>query len=159
MPKILLIIAILLLWNTGFTQNFDTTPYDSAKVAPENPSNEFFEINTEVEDSTSQSGVPQKRKTPRVLLPEKKQKKMSLKRIIAIGFLTAAAIGSGSSIYYVNEADDRNDSYNEAKKIQNEIEIQRRLDERNDAKGTRNGLVGFTIGTALIGVVLWFLPE
>ncbi len=159
MPKILLITFVCFLWGTNYAQNFDTTPYDTAEVAPEAPPNEFLEINPTVKDSTSRSAVPQKRETPQVLLPKKSQKKMSLKRIIAIGFFTAAAIGSGSSIYYVNEADNRNDSYNEAKRIQNEIEIQRRLDERNDAKGTRNGLVGFSIGTAIIGAVLWFLPE
>ncbi len=159
MPKILLITAILLLWNTSYTQNFDTTPYDSTEVISEKPSNAFLKVNPETEDSTSQSAVPQKRETPRVLLPKKQQKKMSLKRMIAIGFLTAAAIGSGTSIYYVNETDNLNDSYNEAKRIQNEIEIQRRLDERNDAKGTRNGLVGLSVGATIIGLVLWFLPE
>lgn len=84
---------------------------------------------------------------------------LSTKRKIALALWGGTLLGAGTGYYMDTKVDQYLDDYNTAFKAQNYAETKAAYDNGNSATSLRNISYGVSMGTLLVGAVLWFWPE
>lgn len=91
--------------------------------------------------------------------PSSTQHSLSLKRKIALALWGTSLVGAGGGVFFNSKVDAYSDDYNSAKNRNIYAETKDAYNNVNEAKTNRTISYGVSIGTFLIGAVLWFLPE
>jgi TolB-like protein len=92
---------------------------------------------------------------------DKSRSPLSLKRKIALGFFSGAGLGLGGGVYFNQQALAYEDDYNAEHDLlhPNKEQLTKIYNDVNETKEARNISYGSSVGTALIGLLLWFWPE
>jgi TolB-like protein len=91
--------------------------------------------------------------------PMQPAKPLSLKRKFAIALWGTSALGIGSGMYFDSKGATYLKDFNTAESLNNAEELRRASKNLNDAESFRNASYGVSIGSGLLGLVLWFWPE
>jgi len=96
---------------------------------------------------------------PADAIPQGSDKPMSTKRKVAIALWGTSLVGVGSGVYFNQKALDYDKDFDAATTAKNAAELRSANSNLSTAKTGRAASYGLSIGTALLGLVLWFLPE
>jgi len=99
------------------------------------------------------------RPTPIEALPVAPAKPLSTKRKVALALWGTSLVGVGTGAYFNSKGTSYQDDYNTAYAANNYTQTKAAYNKIQDAKTARNASYGISIGTFLLGAVLWFLPE
>ena len=96
---------------------------------------------------------------PADALPMRVSKPLSLKRKIAIGLWGSALLGAGGGYWFDSKGKDYAKDYDGAKTLGDSLQASVAYHNINNAKTDRAVSYGISIGTLILGAILWFLPE
>ena len=99
------------------------------------------------------------RSVPIEALPVTSAKPLSTKRKVALALWGTSLLGVGAGAYFNSKGSSYQDDYNTAYAANNYTQTKAAYNKIQDAKTARNASYGISIGTFLLGAVLWFLPE
>lgn len=111
--------------------------------------------------------VPEQEKSSREALELSKsdvgnnghRKSMSLKRKIALALWGSGIAGGGVGYYYDREVSHNGEDYERAFAAHNYNDAKSAYDDGKSAETNRSVALGASIGTVVVGLVLWFWPE
>lgn len=84
---------------------------------------------------------------------------LSLKRKIALGLWGSALLGAGSGIYFNSKGLSSQKEYDAARIASLRVDSKSAYEDIQTATTRRNVSYGFSMGTFILGAVLWFWPE
>ncbi|HSQ40675.1 MAG TPA: CsgG/HfaB family protein [Fibrobacteraceae bacterium] len=113
---------------------------------------------TPMETTVSVSSV-QEKEVPADALPHAPVHHLSTKRKVAIALWGCALAGAGAGVYFNSRGNASQDDYKDAVDIEDKTAATSAYNDTQDADLYRNTSYGISIGSLIIGAVLWFLPE
>jgi TolB-like protein len=96
---------------------------------------------------------------PADALPTIPSKPISFKRKVALALWGGSLLGAGGGYYFDGQGVKYLTDFNAAKSAGNRTDLRDAAGNVDDSKTYRSASLGLSVGTALIGLVLWFLPE
>lgn len=99
------------------------------------------------------------RQVPADALPKVKEKRMSAKRKVAVALWGTSLASAGAGYYFDWKGAGYRDEYQDAEDSKDSTTLFDRSDKMSDMETYRNTSYGISIGSALLGLLLWFLPE
>lgn len=96
---------------------------------------------------------------PREAIPSAKSKPMSIKRKVAMALWGIGLVDAGVGYYFDFKVGDYRDDYRTAITNKDVSDTKDAYDKTQTSKNLRDMSYGISVGTALVGAVLWFWPE
>ena len=96
---------------------------------------------------------------PADALPAQPSKPLSGKRKVALALWGSSLLGAGGGFYFNSKGSSAQSKYDDAERDHLNAEAQIAYEDVEIADRNRNIGYGASIGTLLVGAVLWFLPE
>jgi len=97
---------------------------------------------------------------PPSAIPQKGlHKPLSVKRKIALALWGTSLVGAGGGAFMNQEVKSSVDDYRSAEAQHNAVALQDAYDKWESSKTYRNAGYSLSIGTAVLGLILWFWPE
>lgn len=92
-------------------------------------------------------------------IPKMKSKPFSIKQKVALGLWSISLVGAGVGVYSNLKGDQYSEDYDDAIKAEDSHDTKVAYDNTHSAETARNTSYGVSIGSAVIGAILWFWPE
>lgn len=103
--------------------------------------------------------VAEKNVVPQDAIPKAESKPMSTKRKVALALWGTSLAGAGAGYYFDGKTSGYADDYRTAITSQDASATKDAYDNTQSSKDLRNVSYGVSVGTVLVGAVLWFWPE
>lgn len=91
-----------------------------------------------------------------ITITKEEEKPLSFKRKVALFLWSSTLIGAGAGYYYDQKGAEQLNEYAKATEAE---EIRNLAKDIDNSENLRNGSYGVSMGTALVGLLLWVLPE
>lgn len=103
--------------------------------------------------------TPAKKEVPADAKPKANSKPMSTKRKVALALWSTSILGAGGAYYFNSKGTEYQSDYWDAREAHNSEDTQTAYDRTQSADRNRSFSYGVSIGSLVVGVVLWFWPE
>jgi len=105
------------------------------------------------------SQITNPRAVPPDALPSMQKSSLSTKRKIALVLGGLSLAGAGTGVYFNSQYNDANSQFDNAQTNHNAGDLKQAESDMSSYKQSRTIAYGASLGTAVIALILWFLPE
>jgi TolB-like protein len=116
-------------------------------------------VTAQVSPSINGGPLAMQNTVPSDAIPTTTSHPLSFKRKLALAIWGTSLVGAGGGVYFNNKAKTESDHYYAAVDAKTYYPTKNAYDEANTATKYRMVSYGASLGTFVIGAVLWFLPE